>query len=142
MFYIRVYPKRTIKNSIFAIEKYNMDFFDISDQYFWLKVASLVISAVSSTCAIILALKKRKIKFSELINNLFSWIEEAETHDSYTGSEKLEFVLNRAFKYCTTNHIAYHEDKVTDEIERIIALSKSVNAETVEKKLNPAITGK
>ena len=120
-----------------------MEFFDVQDQWFWVKVAQLVITAVSVAFSIVLAIKKRRIKFSELINNLFSWIEEAETHTALNGSEKLEFVLNRAFKYCITNHIAYEEEKVTDEIERIIALSKSVNIEESidDKVLNPLLTG-
>lgn len=120
-----------------------MEYFDVKDVFFWVKVAQLVITAISVSISIILAIKKRKIKFSELLNNLFSWIEEAETHEQYDGAEKLEWVLNRAFKYCVSNHIAYHEEKVTDEIERIIALSKSVNVEegAEVKKLNPAITG-
>ena len=121
-----------------------MDFFDVGDKYFWLKVAQLVITAVSVTISVVLAIKKRKIKFSELINNLFSWIEEAETHALLNGPEKLEFVLNRAFKYCVTNHIAYAENDLTDEIERILALSKSVNNSYHEPKakINSAITGK
>ena len=121
-----------------------MDFFDIGDKYFWLKVVQLIITAISVTISCILAIKKRKIKFSELINNLFSWIEEAETHSTLDGSEKLDFVLNRAFKYCVTNHIAYKEEDVTDEIERILALSKSVNNAyhaPAQKQLNKAITG-
>lgn len=121
-----------------------MEFFDLHDQWFWLKVAQLIITAISVTVSIVLAIKKRKIKFSELINNLFSWIEEAETHDTYDGAEKLEWVLNRAFKYCVSNHIAYKEENITDEVERILALSKSVNNEyhaPAAKKLNPAITG-
>lgn len=121
-----------------------MDFFDIGDKYFWLKLVQLIITAISVTISCILAIKKRKIKFSELINNLFSWIEEAETHATLDGSEKLDFVLNRAFKYCVTNHIAYKEENVTDEIERILALTKSVNNSyhaPAQKQLNKAITG-
>ena len=120
------------------------NFFDIGDQYFWLKVAQVVITFASVIISIIIAIKKRKIKFCDLLDNLFSWIEEAETHDKLTGEEKLDWVLNKAFKYCVSNHIAYKEENLAEEVERIIALSKSVNNAyhaPVVKKLNPAITG-
>lgn len=120
------------------------NFFDVGDQYFWLKVAQIVITFASVIISIIMAIKKRKVKFCDLLDNIFSWIEEAETHDKLTGEEKLDWVLNKAFKYCVSNHISYKEESLAEEVERIIALSKSVNNayhEPVVKKLNPAITG-
>lgn len=122
-----------------------MEFFDIGDKWFWLKVVQLVITAISVLISVIMAIKKRKVKFSELLNNMFSWIEEAETHTTWEGNEKLDFVLNRAFKYCMTYHIKYEEEDITNEVERILALSKSVNnayhAPEETKSINPVFTG-
>lgn len=117
--------------------------FNVNNVWDWVQLGRWIITAILGVISIILAIKKRKVKFSELINNLFSWIEEAETHTSYTGDEKREFVLNRAFKYCTSNHIGYDEEKVADEMERILAVTKSVNVlAPTPKKINSAITGK
>ena len=117
--------------------------FDVHNVWSWINLARWVITICVSILSIALAIKKRKIKFSELLNNLLSWIEEAETHTTWSGAEKRMWVLDRAFKYCTTNHIAYHEEKIADELERVIALSKSVNNEYHEpvKRLNPELTG-
>lgn len=118
--------------------------FDPHSVWSWIELGRYIVTTALAIVSICLAIKKRKIKFSELLNNLLSWIEEAETHDTWTGAEKRSWVMDRAFKYCVDNHIAYKEDNIADELERVLALSKSVNNAyhvPQPKKLNPAITG-
>lgn len=118
--------------------------FDYANIWDWVELGRWILAIAVSILSICLAIKKRKIKFCDLLDSIFSWIEEAETHDKLTGEEKLDWVLNKCFKYCVSNHISYKEEDITEEIERIISLSKSVNNayhDPVVKKLNPAITG-
>lgn len=112
-----------------------MEYFDIHDYWFWLKVVQLVVSFGSLVFAVIMAIYKKKIKFSDFVDHLEDWIVEAEQHKNYTGAEKLKFVLSEAFKFCVENHIKYDENKITEKIESLIELSKQVNA----KKGNPIL---
>lgn len=104
-----------------------MEYFDIHDYWFWLKVVQLLVSVGSLAFAVIMAIYKKKIKFSDFVDNLETWICEAEDHKNYTGAEKLKLVLSEAFKFCVENHIKYDEDKITAKIENLIELSKEVN---------------
>lgn len=117
--------------------------FNVNNLGAWIELARYLLTLTSIIISIVLAVKKRKIKFSELLNNLLSWIEEAETHKAWTGAEKKDFVVNRAFQYCYSNHIAYDADKISDQIERQLAFSNSVNvngkigkAETIQPQFN------
>ena len=111
-----------------------MEYFDVKDIYFWVKVVQLVILAGSLIFNVVMAIKKKKINFCSFINELEGWIIEAEEHKKYTGAEKLDYVLNKAFKFCTEHHISYNEEQITDKIEQLIELSKKVN-----KKENPLL---
>lgn len=104
-----------------------MEYFDIHDYWFWLKVVQLIVSFGSLAFAVIMAIYKKKIKFRDFVVNLETWIIEAEQHKNYTGAEKLKYVLNEAFKFCVENHIKYDEEKITEKIEGLIELSKQVN---------------
>ena len=120
-----------------------MEFFDVRDQWFWLKVVQVVVSIASLVFAVCMAIKKRKVSAVEMLNELMDWVIEAETHTTWSGQEKLDFVINKAFKYSTINHIKYNEEAVTEEVEKILSLSKNVNADEKqkEKALNPLLTG-
>lgn len=104
-----------------------MEYFDLNDYWFWLKVVQLIVSACSLLFAVIMAIYKKKIKFSDFVENIETWIEEAEEHTNYTGAEKMQYVLDKAFRYCTENHIKYSEKDIVDKIESLIELSKKVN---------------
>ena len=111
-----------------------MEYFDVHDYWFWLKVVQLLVSIFSLGFAVIMAIYKKKIKFSDFVDHLETWICEAEEHKKYTGAEKLKYVLSEAFKFCVENHIKYDEEKITEKIESLIELSKKVN-----KKENPIL---
>lgn len=104
-----------------------MEYFDLNDYWFWLKVVQLIVSACSLVFAVIMGIYKKKIKFSDFVENIETWVEEAEEHNNYTGAEKMQYVLNNAFRYCTENHIKYNESEIIDKIESLIELSKKVN---------------
>lgn len=104
-----------------------MEYFDLNDYWFWLKVVQLIVSACSLVFAVIMAIYKKKIKFSDFVENIEKWVEEAEEHTNYTGAEKMQYVLNNAFRFCTENHIKYSESDIVDKIESLIELSKKVN---------------
>lgn len=105
----------------------DMEYFDLNDYWFWLKVVQLIVSACSLLFAVIMAIYKKKIKFSDFVENIETWVEEAEEHTNYTGAEKMQYVLNLAFRYCTENHIKYNENDIVEKIEKLIELSKKVN---------------
>ena len=112
-----------------------MEYFDFHDPFLWLKIVTIVISAIATTISLILAIKKRKVKFDALVDFLELKMEEAEEHTNYTGAEKLKYVLSEVFKYCVENHIKYNEDKVVEKIEELVEFSKKVN----NKRNNPLL---
>ena len=111
------------------IKEVIMEYFDFHDPFLWLKIVTIIISAIGATCSLILAIKKRKVKFDALVDFLEQKMEEAEEHTNYNGAEKLKYVLSEVFKYCVENHIKYNEDKVVEKVEELIEFSKKVNNE-------------
>lgn len=106
-----------------------MEYFDFHDPFLWLKIVTIIISAIATTVSLILAVKKRKVKFDALVDFLELKMEEAEEHKNYTGEEKLKYVLSEVFKYCVENHIKYNEEKVIEKVEELIEFSNKVNNE-------------
>lgn len=45
-----------------------------------------------------------------------------------TGAQKLAYVLDKVKIDCLTNNVEYNEQKVTDEVEKLIDLTKQVNS--------------
>lgn len=128
-----------------------MEFFDMSNRDFWIRIISIIISFFGIIVSITLFVIKNKWKKSsslfqgglELLKMLCVWIVEAEAHTNYTGIEKLQYVMNLAFRYCTINKIVYNEEELKSEVESLISFSKNVNADETrkEQKLNPLLTG-
>lgn len=104
-----------------------MEYFDVNDYWFWLKVVQLIVSTCSFVFAVIMGIIKKKINIKDFYVNIKTWVEEAEEHTNYTGAEKMQYVLNLAFRYCTEKHIKYVENDVVNFIESLIDLSKKVN---------------
>lgn len=129
MFYSRFASCTWHKTTCYSLDKLvvYMEYFDLNDYWFWLKVVQLIVSAGSLLFAVVMAIYKKKIKFSDFVENIETWIEEAEEHTNYTGAEKMQYVLDKSFRYCTENHIKYSETDIVDKIESLIELSKKVN---------------
>lgn len=72
--------------------------------------------------------KNRLMALNQLSTTLNSLIIEAEQFANFTGHEKKQYVLTKANRYALENNIPFDESTVDTEIERIVKLSKNVNA--------------
>lgn len=64
-------------------------------------------------------------------SKLAELVEKAETFTNYSGAEKLNYVLTNYKLDCINNGIKYDEAAVTEQIEKIIKLTKNVNTKSV-----------
>jgi len=71
--------------------------------------------------------KNKLSSINKLAAVLQSLIIDAEQFANYTGEEKKEYVLTKANRYALNNNIAFDEQLVSDKVEDLIKLSKSVN---------------
>ena len=71
--------------------------------------------------------KNKLTALSKLACVLQSLIVEAEQYVHFTGEEKKQYVLTKADRYALENKIPFDEQSVSDKIEDLVALSKSVN---------------
>lgn len=81
-------------------------------------------------------LKKAAEQTIEICNAILPYIEEAETFVNYSGEEKKEFVMTKANQYALEHGIKFDKELVSNEIEELVKLSKTVNSrEQNEKKV-------
>lgn len=59
---------------------------------------------------------------------LMQYMTEAETHNAYTGEDKLQYVLSKYAMYCVNNNIKYIEEDVTNEVNDLVKLTKEINS--------------
>lgn len=64
-------------------------------------------------------------------SKLAELVEKAESFTNYSGAEKLNYVLTNYKLDCINNGIKYDEAAVTEQIEKIIKLTKNVNTKSV-----------
>lgn len=64
-------------------------------------------------------------------SKLAELVKKAETFTNYSGAEKLNYVLTNYKLDCINNGIKYDEVAVTEQIEKIVDLTKNVNAKKV-----------
>lgn len=55
-------------------------------------------------------------------------MELAEKYLNYSGNEKKEFVLTKINRFALENKIKFNPEVISNKIERLIELSKQVNA--------------
>ena len=60
------------------------------------------------------------------------YIKQAESFNDYSGKEKKEFVMTKANQFAIENNIAFDSIAVSERIEELICLTKSVNAKKTE----------
>ncbi len=78
---------------------------------------------------------KNKLKsINTLTVALQAFVEDAETFVNYSGAEKKEYVMTKANRFAIDNNIPYDENAVSDIIENIVKISKSVNVREKDKK--------
>lgn len=79
-----------------------------------------------------------------IANAVVPYIEQAELFTHYTGAEKKEFVITKANQFAIENGIEFDAEKVSEKIEELIKLTKSVNKNACgaindQNKIAPAI---
>lgn len=91
--------------------------------------AGLLIVCVSFLVKLINSIKKRKSQQNEvtLLDAVAPIVEIAETFTNYSGEEKKEYVLTKVNQFAIENGIKFDSTLVSNQIERLIELSKQVN---------------
>lgn len=92
-------------------------------------ITGLLISLVKNVKA-----KNRLTTINKLTVALQAFVEDAETFVNYSGAEKKEYVMTKANRFAIDNNIPYDETAVSDIIENIVKISKSVNVREKDKK--------
>ncbi len=83
--------------------------------------------------------KNKLSSINKLTTVLQTLIIDAEQFANYTGEEKKEYVLTKANRYALNNNIAFDEQTVSDKVEELVKLSKSVNVSKTAKTRDASI---
>ena len=63
----------------------------------------------------------------EICNAILPYIEQAESYIAYSGQEKKEYVMTKANQYAIEKGIAFDESVISEKVEEILELTKTVN---------------
>ena len=66
----------------------------------------------------------------KMTNALLPFICEAEKFTSFNGAEKKAFVMTNANQFAIENKIKFNAEQVSEKIEKLLALTKQVNAKS------------
>lgn len=64
----------------------------------------------------------------EICNAILPYIEQAESYIAYSGQEKKEYVMTKANQYAIEKGIAFDESAISEKVEELLELTKTVNA--------------
>lgn len=94
-----------------------------------IKMVSLGVSLLISIFGFVVAvIKEVKLKkWDQIKSVLITFIERAEEYTTYSGAEKKTAVLQWTKEFCDSHNINFDVDKVSNEIEELITLTKKVN---------------
>lgn len=114
----------------------------------WLNVLYIVISLIILVLPFLIALvhnvkvKKSLQKALEIAEAVQPYIVEAEKFLAYTGEEKKAYVMTKANQYAIAHNIKFNEAQVSEQIEKLVALTKQVNKREKDKQtaIKPQIT--
>lgn len=84
--------------------------------------ATLLLKFIKSSKA-----KKAAEQVIKITNEIVPYIEQAETFMNYSGVEKKEFVMTKANQFAITYGLFFDATAVSDKIEELVQLSKTVN---------------
>ncbi len=104
-----------------------------------LSLLGTILGFLISVLTLILKLSKnKKIRKSAeqmlmVTEQLNTFIEEAEQFKNYTGKEKKNYVLTKINQFSIDNKIKYDPSIISEKIEEIIRLTKSVNTQEIKK---------
>lgn len=85
-------------------------------------LAGLIVPLVKNVKA-----KKHLAALAKITSALKNFIVDAEQFTNYTGEEKKQFVLTRVSRYAQQNNLPFDEQEADDQLEEMVALTKSVN---------------
>ena len=108
-----------------------------------LKIVPSIIAFCSTVLTICACIKTGKWKglFKKIgavnthTQKLVEFIEEAEQHKNWTGSEKLAYVVTKYHQYCLDNRLDFQEEEAINEIEELVDLTNKVNIRKENPKL-------
>lgn len=94
-----------------------------------IKIVSLSVSLLISIFGFVVAvIKEVKLKkWDQIKSVLITFIEKAEEYTAYSGAEKKTVVLKWTKEFCDSHNINFDVEKVSNEIEELITLTKKVN---------------
>ncbi|MCH5151039.1 MAG: hypothetical protein J1F65_00035 [Clostridiales bacterium] len=80
---------------------------------------------------------KRTLEILNMISNeVKGFIVEAEQFVNYSGTEKKQYVITRVNQLAIENKWKFDEDVVSEKIEEMISISKSVNQREKDKRIS------
>lgn len=106
-----------------------------------IRVVSLSVSLFISLTGFVITLVKaiknaiQTKNWNALKTELQSFITKAEGFSNFTGTEKKEIVLAWASNFCISRGMKFDADKVSNEIEELVKLTKNVNQREKDKAL-------
>lgn len=86
---------------------------------------SFLIGFIKNTSA-----KKKAQQIIEIGNAVMPFIKEAEKFSAYSGEEKKTYVMTKANQFAIDKGFKFDANGVSEKIEELVALTKSVNART------------
>jgi hypothetical protein len=75
-----------------------------------------------------LSKKKSAENLTKISNAVMPFVEEAENFIHFSGEEKKQYVLTKANQFAIDNGIKFDSVAVGEKIERLVELTKKVNA--------------
>lgn len=97
----------------------------------WDALVCALTTVISAIIGIIAAVKTKK--WDTLKDYIEQLVREAEKLVNYTGAEKKEYVQTRTIQFAKQKNISYKAVKVSNYIEKLVEISKSVNAREKDK---------
>ena len=95
----------------------------------------LLITALTFLLKFLKSAKAKKAAENVIMigNAVVPYIEQAEKFLNYSGLEKKEFVLTKANQFAVARGIPFDSEAVTDEVEKLVKLTKAVNGRDKDK---------
>lgn len=99
--------------------------------------ASLFISLIGAIITLIGWIKTaiKNKNWTVLRTELQNFVSKAESFANFTGVEKKEIVLAWTANFCNSKGIKFDVEKVSAEIEELVALTKKVNQREKDKQV-------
>lgn len=71
--------------------------------------------------------KEKALGFISISNKLLELITEVEKYNSLSGLEKKNYVMQKINEYALNNNLKYDSEEISNKIEELVNLTRSVN---------------